>query len=204
MFVSKIIKAENSLSMMSNDGGLKITKKCKIPGYKYLVWYSKKAITNIICLKNLIKCYGVMNDSELNTIFVVHHSAFGLPDLLFEVHPCDVHICYPKKMDEFGFVQTVEDNLKLFSKQQIAGVVQARDMYNKLMYPSTSDFSRLQSNCKCRGGPGVGCNHRGPQGRMCNLGPICSQDEREHCEEEQQLGSTEYCQGSQGAHQAPT
>ncbi len=35
--------------MTSNGGGLKITEKCKIPGYKYLVWYSKKAITNIIC-----------------------------------------------------------------------------------------------------------------------------------------------------------
>ncbi len=54
-FASKIIKAENALSMMRNGGGLKITEKCKIPGYKYLVWYSKKAITNIICLKNLIK-----------------------------------------------------------------------------------------------------------------------------------------------------
>jgi hypothetical protein len=57
MFAFKIIKAENALSMTSNGGGLKITEKCKIPGYKYLVWYSKKAITNIICLKNLIKCY---------------------------------------------------------------------------------------------------------------------------------------------------
>ena len=63
MFTSKIIKAENALSMTSNGGGLKITKKrkqlkkCKIPGYKYLVWCSEKAIMNIICLKNLIKCY---------------------------------------------------------------------------------------------------------------------------------------------------
>jgi hypothetical protein len=30
-FASKIIKAENALSMMSNSGGLKITEKCKIP-----------------------------------------------------------------------------------------------------------------------------------------------------------------------------
>jgi len=45
MFASKIIKAENTLSMTSNGGGLKITEKCKIPGYKYLLWYSKKAIT---------------------------------------------------------------------------------------------------------------------------------------------------------------
>jgi hypothetical protein len=75
-FASKMIKAENALSIMSNGGGLKITKKYKIPGYKYLVWCSKKAITNIICLKNLIKCYRVTYDSELDTTFVVHCSAF--------------------------------------------------------------------------------------------------------------------------------
>jgi hypothetical protein len=144
-FASKIIKAENALSMTSNGGGLKITKKCKIPGYKYLVWYSKKAIANIICLKNLIKCYRVTCDSKLETTFVVHCSAFGLPDLLFEMHPCGLHVCYPKKMGKFGFVQTVEDNMKLFSKQQIAGAVQARDLYEKLMYPSTSDFRAIVS-----------------------------------------------------------
>ena len=53
-FASKIIKAENALSMTSNCDGLKITEKCKIPSYKNLVWYSKKAIMNINCLKNLI------------------------------------------------------------------------------------------------------------------------------------------------------
>ncbi len=55
-FASKIIKAENALPVTSNGGGLMITKKCKISGYKYLFWYSKKAITNIISLKNLFKC----------------------------------------------------------------------------------------------------------------------------------------------------
>jgi hypothetical protein len=105
--------------MTSNGGGLKITKKCKIPGYKYLVWFSKKAITNIICLKNLIKCYQVTYDSELYTTFVVHCSAFDLPDLLFEMHPCSLQVCYPKKMGEFGFVQIVEDNMKLFSSSVV-------------------------------------------------------------------------------------
>jgi hypothetical protein len=86
-FASKIIKAKNAIQMMSDGGGLKITKKSKIPGYKYLVWYSKKAITNIICLKNFIKCYRVMYDSKVDTTFVVHRSAFGLPDLMFEMYP---------------------------------------------------------------------------------------------------------------------
>jgi hypothetical protein len=145
MFASKIFKAKNALSMMSNGGGLKITKKCKMPGYKYLVWFSKKAITSIICLKNLIKCYRVTYDSELDTTFIVHRSAFGLPNLLFEMHPCGLHVCYPKKMGEFGFVQTIEDNMKLLSKQQIAGAVQARDLYKKLIYPSTADYGAILS-----------------------------------------------------------
>jgi hypothetical protein len=63
----------------------------------------------------------------VDTTFVVHRSAFGLPDMLFEMHPCGLHVCYPKNMGEFGFVQTVEDNMKLFKKRQIARAVQAQD-----------------------------------------------------------------------------
>jgi hypothetical protein len=31
--------------------------------------------------------------------------------------------------------------MKLFSKHQIAGAVKARELYEKLIFPSTSDFS---------------------------------------------------------------
>jgi hypothetical protein len=144
-FTSKIWKAINALTMTSNGGGLRITKKCKIPGYKYPIMYSKKPITNTICLKNLIKCYRVTYDSKLDTTFVVHCSAFGLPDLLFEMHPCGLHVCYPKKMGQFGFVQPVHDNMKLFSKCQIARAVKARELYEKLFFPSTSDFRAIVS-----------------------------------------------------------
>ncbi len=79
-------------------------------------------------------------DCELGTTFVVHHSAFGLPDLLFEMHPCCLHVCYPKNMDKFGFVQTVEDNMKL-----LAGAARARDLYKKLINPSTVDYRAIVS-----------------------------------------------------------
>ena len=62
-FTSNIIMAKIALQMMSNGSGLKITKKCKMPGYKYMVMYRKKVITNTICLKNLIKCYRVTYNS---------------------------------------------------------------------------------------------------------------------------------------------
>jgi hypothetical protein len=71
-FATKIIKAVNALKMMSNGSGLKITEECKILGYRYLVCYSKKAITNFIFLKNLIKFYQETLDSEVDTKFVVH------------------------------------------------------------------------------------------------------------------------------------
>jgi hypothetical protein len=111
-FVSLVRKALHALNMTSNGGGLKIMEQCKIPGYKYWVWFSENAITNIICLKNLLKIYRVTYDSKVNATFVVHCSMFGLPDFLFEMHPCGLHVCCPKKMGEIGFVQTVKDNMK--------------------------------------------------------------------------------------------
>ncbi len=50
-----------------------------------------------------------------------------------------------KNMGEFGFVQTVEDNMKLFSKQQITGAVRAQDLSKKMIYPSTADFRAIVS-----------------------------------------------------------
>jgi hypothetical protein len=129
--------------MTNNGGGLKITELCKIPGYKFWVWFSENAIINIICLKNLIKIYRVTYDSKVDTTFVVHCSTFGLPNLLFEMHPCRLHVCYSNKVGEFGFVQTVKDNMKLFSKRQIAGAVQAKDLYEKMIFPYTADFREI-------------------------------------------------------------
>ncbi len=68
---------------------------------------------------------------------------FGLPDLLFEMHPCGLHVSYPKKMGEFGCVQSVKDNMKLFSKRQIASAVQAKDLYEKMIFPSTADYREI-------------------------------------------------------------
>ena len=66
-FKSSVKTALNALNMMSNVGGLRVSKKYRLPGYKFWVWFSKRAITNIICLKNLIKIYRVTYDSEVGT-----------------------------------------------------------------------------------------------------------------------------------------
>jgi hypothetical protein len=144
-FMSMIRKASCALNMTSNGGGLKITKQGKFPGYTFWVWFSKQAITNIICLKNLIKIYRVTYDSEVATTFIVHCQQFGLPDLFFKMHPCGLHICYPKKMGEFGFIQTVMGNMKLFSKRQTGSATQAKDLFAKMIFPFTEDFRAIVS-----------------------------------------------------------
>ena len=128
--------ALNALIMTSNGGALRVSK---LPGYKFREWFSKMAITNIICLENLIKIYRVTYDSEVDTTFVVH-SRF-----VFEMHSWWLHVCYPKKMGEFGFIQTINNNMKLFSKRQIAGAACAKDLYEKMIFPSTTNFRAIVS-----------------------------------------------------------
>jgi hypothetical protein len=49
------------------------------------------------------------------------------------------------KEGEFGFIQTVKGNMKLFSMRQIAGAACARDLYEKMIFPSTADFRAIVS-----------------------------------------------------------
>jgi hypothetical protein len=48
-------------------------------------------------------------------------------------------------MGEFGFIQTVKDNMTLFSKRHIAGAIQARDLFVRMIVPSTADFRAVVS-----------------------------------------------------------
>jgi hypothetical protein len=63
--MSRIRKASCALNMASNGDDLKITEQGKFLGYKFWVWFSKQAVINTICLKNLIKIYRVTNNSKV-------------------------------------------------------------------------------------------------------------------------------------------
>jgi hypothetical protein len=83
-------------------------------------------MTTILCLKNLTCLYQVTYDSKRRTAFIVHWEEFDLPNMVFDMHPCGLHVYYPKKIDgQYGFVQTVANKMKLFTKQQIEGAMKA-------------------------------------------------------------------------------
>ncbi len=82
-----------------------------VPGYDFWVWFTTRAMTNFICLKNLIRLYQVMYDSKRWMTFIVHWEEFDLPNMIFDMHPCGLHVYYPKKSEgQYGFVQNVAEN----------------------------------------------------------------------------------------------
>ena len=52
--VEEIIPSKLQMRVRSNGGAMVTTKKARVPGYNSLVWYSSRAITNIVALKNVI------------------------------------------------------------------------------------------------------------------------------------------------------
>ena len=62
--VQQIYKSSSMMKLQSNGGTLKVTEKAILNGYHDNVWFSNKAITNIIALCNIIKQYQVTYDSD--------------------------------------------------------------------------------------------------------------------------------------------
>jgi hypothetical protein len=112
------------LILKSNGGELISHHITNVTDYDEPVWFSKKAITNIFTLKNMKKQYKVTYNSEEES-FLVHHKATELLNLLFKEHANGLHFFDPRQAD-FAFVKTVESNMQLFSKQQVARVDKAR------------------------------------------------------------------------------
>jgi hypothetical protein len=105
--------------------------------YDEPVWFSKKAITNIFTLKNMKKQYRVSYESSEET-FLVHCKAAGLPNLLFKEHGNGLHFFDPRQVD-FAFVDTVESNMRLYSKWQGACADKACSLYASLGFPSRKE-----------------------------------------------------------------
>jgi hypothetical protein len=126
-FVSNIRLALEPLILKSYGGELIAYHIADVADYDEPVWFSKKAITNIFMLKNIKKQYRVTYDS-LEETFLVHCKAAGLPNLLFKEHVNGLHF-FDTRQADFALVETVESNMQLFLKRQVAHADKARSLY---------------------------------------------------------------------------
>jgi hypothetical protein len=80
--VSKTRKSTASMRLKSNGGAMVVTRKATMPGYNKDIWFSTRAIINIIAWSNLIQQYRVTYDSD-DKMFVVHRESQGKPKMEF-------------------------------------------------------------------------------------------------------------------------
>jgi hypothetical protein len=75
--------------LKTNAGTMLVRHKATIPGYKKKVWFSTRAITNIVALSNLIQQYRITFDGN-GLMFVVHREPdkpnLELTALLWSAH----------------------------------------------------------------------------------------------------------------------
>jgi hypothetical protein len=102
------------------------------------VWFSRKAITNILSLKDVKQHYHVTYDSY-DDAFIVWREDRGLPNMVFKEHTSGLHF-YDPRHDAFSFVVTVAENMKPFSKQQSVSAEKARTLLAGMGFPSESDY----------------------------------------------------------------
>jgi hypothetical protein len=137
--VGKIIKSASSMILKSNGGTMVVTRKAYMMGYHKTVWFIKKAITNIIALRNLIQHYRVTYDSD-DLLFVVHRESESKPNMEFRMHEYGMHYYDPRMNEHLAFVITVSENKEGFTKRHTKGVETARALYTTLSYRSMKDF----------------------------------------------------------------
>ena len=102
------------MTLKSNGGELLVHHIADVNNYAEPVWFSKRAIANIFALKAMKKQYRVSYDSSEGS-FLVHRDSVGLPDIPFREHANGLHFFDPRDTN-FTFIETVESNMKLFSK----------------------------------------------------------------------------------------
>ena len=148
-YVENVRRAKKVLHLSTNGGGMTISQEADVVGLypdgdSGCVYYDSDAITNILSFKKLAKTYRITYDSDVAKTFTVHRSCHGLVDLHFTMHPCGLHVLEQENAGVV-FIQTVEDNMKLYTKRQIAGATKARNLYENLLCPSVEDFHNIIS-----------------------------------------------------------
>ena len=76
-------------------------------------------------MNNTIRQYRFTYDSD-NQTSIVQQEASSLPDMEFRVHNSDLPVLYPEVIKNLVPMNTVEENMKAFTKRDVEGAKAAR------------------------------------------------------------------------------
>ncbi len=78
--------------------------------------------------------------------FIVHRAKHGYTDMVFKSHPSGLHVFDkddPRGLASYSFIATVEENMSLFTKRQVASAELACNLQAGLAYPSVKDLKQI-------------------------------------------------------------
>ena len=96
-------------------GTMVVTHKAKMAGYNKNIWFRKRAITNIIDLRNITQQCWVTYDSEDN-MFIVHQEAKNKPNMGFGTHKSGLRYYNPRNK-HLAFINTVSGNKEGYTQR---------------------------------------------------------------------------------------
>ena len=147
-FVSNIRKSAHKMVLVSNGGRLPLSKVADFAGFETETWFSTDAMTNILSFR-LVRCeYEISYDGHS---FIIHRAVKGFPDMVFKPHNNGLYVYDPDDprgmASRHCFMETVENNMALFSQRQIKDAIKVRNLQAGLAFPSDTDLKwALQSN----------------------------------------------------------
>ncbi len=139
-FVNNIRATERELSLQSNGRTLPISDIANFNGFEEAVWYSNDAMINILSLSRVKREYDVSYNGE---DFIIHRAKHGYANMVFKLHPSRLHVYDqddPQGHASYSFIVTVEDNMLLFTKRQVASADLACNLQAGLAYPTVPDL----------------------------------------------------------------
>jgi hypothetical protein len=115
--VSKTSKSKSIMRLKRNVGTMAVSRKATLPGYNKSVWFSTRAITKIIALRNIIEQYRITYDSD-DLMCVVHRESESKPNMEFRMHERGLHYYYLSKEAHLTFVNTVSEKKKVLRRSR--------------------------------------------------------------------------------------
>ena len=140
--VTNIHETNRSMTVKGNGGALSTNSKATLRNYGD-VWFDKRAITNILSLKNVRNLFRVTFDSDGDNTFVVHKPSGD--KLRFDMHPDGLYYHDPHA-HQVALVNTVKDAEEGYSRRQILQAKLAREFQSVVGNPSTHDLKAIVSS----------------------------------------------------------
>ena len=126
--------------LKSNGGKLPISHVADFEGFEIETLFLRDAMTNILSFSLVNSEYDIIYDRDA---FIIHWAAKGFPDMVFKPLRRGLHVYDlddPRGQASHCFMDTVESNMALFTKQQLQDAIKVRDLQAGLAYPSKSDM----------------------------------------------------------------